>query len=181
VRRAGSKIRVTAELIAPENGEPIWTGRYDRDMGDLFAMQDEITTSPVGGELQPRSTGRGVRPAPGLVERHHRLGPLPEGLSHYYLQTEADFETSIGLFQGIHHARSDAFDCPAISPPSWCRASSSDGSRAPANCGPTAMDLAESKRQARSALFFCLQIVAYLHAWKGHYEAAMDAANRASD
>ena len=45
VRRAGSKIRVTAELIAPEKGEQLWTGRYDRDMGDLFAMQDEITTN----------------------------------------------------------------------------------------------------------------------------------------
>ena len=45
VRRAGSKIRVTAELIAPESGEQLWNGRYDRDIGDLFAMQDEITTS----------------------------------------------------------------------------------------------------------------------------------------
>ena len=45
VRRAGTKIRVTAELIAPENGEQLWTGRYDRDIGDLFAMQDEITTN----------------------------------------------------------------------------------------------------------------------------------------
>src|SRR3984885_5729268 len=45
VRRAGAKIRVTSELIAPEKGEQLWTGRYDRDIGDLFAMQDEITTS----------------------------------------------------------------------------------------------------------------------------------------
>ncbi len=45
VRRAGNKIRVTAELIAPERGEQLWTGRYDRDMGDLFAMQDEITSN----------------------------------------------------------------------------------------------------------------------------------------
>src|ERR1700682_463905 len=45
VRRSGSKIRVTAELTAAENGEQLWTGRYDRDIGDLFAMQDEITTS----------------------------------------------------------------------------------------------------------------------------------------
>ena len=45
VRRAGSKIRVTAELIAPEKGEQLWAGRYDRDIGDLFAMQDEITTN----------------------------------------------------------------------------------------------------------------------------------------
>src|SRR5215471_15028104 len=34
VRRAGNKIRVTAELIAPEKGEQLWGGRYDRDMGD---------------------------------------------------------------------------------------------------------------------------------------------------
>ncbi|MBW8855149.1 MAG: adenylate/guanylate cyclase domain-containing protein, partial [Bradyrhizobium sp.] len=40
VRRAGAKIRVTAELIAPETGEQLWTGRYDRDIGDFFAMQD---------------------------------------------------------------------------------------------------------------------------------------------
>src|SRR5262249_24037087 len=45
LRRRGSKTRVTAELIAPESGAKLWTGRYDRDMGDLFALQDEITTS----------------------------------------------------------------------------------------------------------------------------------------
>ena len=45
VRRAGTKVRVTAELIAPENGAQLWAGRYDRDMGDLFALQDELTTS----------------------------------------------------------------------------------------------------------------------------------------
>src|SRR5690349_15525415 len=32
VRRAGTKIRITAELIAPETGEQLWTGRFDRDM-----------------------------------------------------------------------------------------------------------------------------------------------------
>src|SRR5438874_1175796 len=42
VRRGGNKIRVTAELMVAETGEQLWTGRYDRDIGDLFAMQDEI-------------------------------------------------------------------------------------------------------------------------------------------
>src|SRR6266481_4436425 len=44
VRRSDSKIRVTAELIRPESGQQLWTGRYDRDIGDLFALQDELTT-----------------------------------------------------------------------------------------------------------------------------------------
>src|SRR5207302_946564 len=61
VRRAGSKIRVTAELIAPENGEQLWTGRYDRDIGDLFAR---IT-----------STGVAWTPAMTLAGSSVRLGP----------------------------------------------------------------------------------------------------------
>src|ERR1700751_3078217 len=52
VRRSGSKIRITAELIAPENGAQLWTGRYDRARGDLFALQDEITTS-LSGPIAP--------------------------------------------------------------------------------------------------------------------------------
>ena len=53
------KIRVTADLIAPEKGEQLWTGRYDRDMGDLFALQDEITTSlsaAIAPEIYPRGS-----------------------------------------------------------------------------------------------------------------------------
>ncbi len=65
VRRAGTKIRVTAELIAPENGEQLWAGRYDRDIGDLFALQDEMTmnlSAALGpGDLSRRS----LRPRPG--------------------------------------------------------------------------------------------------------------------
>ena len=57
VRRAGSKIRVTAELIAPETGEQLWTGRYDRDIDDLFALQDEITTS-LSAAIAPKISAR---------------------------------------------------------------------------------------------------------------------------
>ena len=52
VRRAGGKIRVTAELIAPESGQQLWTGRYDRDIDDLFALQDELATS-LSGAIAP--------------------------------------------------------------------------------------------------------------------------------
>jgi serine/threonine-protein kinase len=42
VRRAGSRIRVTAQLIEAENGSHLWSERYDRNMTDVFAIQDEI-------------------------------------------------------------------------------------------------------------------------------------------
>jgi adenylate cyclase len=41
VRKAGNRIRVTAQLVEAENH--VWADRYDRDLTDIFASQDEIT------------------------------------------------------------------------------------------------------------------------------------------
>lgn len=43
VRRAGDRIRVTAQLIDPRAGQQIWAERYDRELTDIFEVQDEIT------------------------------------------------------------------------------------------------------------------------------------------
>jgi len=43
VRRAGDRIRVTAQLIDAETGHHVWAERYDRDLEDIFALQDELT------------------------------------------------------------------------------------------------------------------------------------------
>ncbi len=45
VRRAGNRIRVTAQLIEAENGSHLWSERYDREMTDVFAVQDEIAAA----------------------------------------------------------------------------------------------------------------------------------------
>jgi eukaryotic-like serine/threonine-protein kinase len=43
VRRAGSRLRITAELISVGDGYNLWSERYDREMEDVFAIQDEIS------------------------------------------------------------------------------------------------------------------------------------------
>ncbi len=43
VRRAGNRVRITAQLIEAANDNHLWAERYDRDMDDLFAVQDEVT------------------------------------------------------------------------------------------------------------------------------------------
>ncbi len=43
VRKAGNRIRVTAQLINTETGHHVWAERYDRDLADIFDLQDEIT------------------------------------------------------------------------------------------------------------------------------------------
>ncbi|MCH4550599.1 adenylate/guanylate cyclase domain-containing protein [Rhizobium changzhiense] len=47
VRKAGNRVRVTAQLIDASNGGHIWASRFDRDLTDIFAVQDELTQEIV--------------------------------------------------------------------------------------------------------------------------------------
>jgi adenylate cyclase len=68
VRKSGSRIRITAQLIDARTGKNIWAERYDHDLTDIFAVQDEITHR-VAGAIEPellkvegqRSTSRSAR------------------------------------------------------------------------------------------------------------------------
>jgi TolB-like protein/Tfp pilus assembly protein PilF/predicted Ser/Thr protein kinase len=45
VRRSGTRIRVTAQLIAAADGSHLWSERFDRELSDIFALQDEISVA----------------------------------------------------------------------------------------------------------------------------------------
>ena len=47
VRKAGNRVRITVQLIDAESDHHIWAERYDRDMEDIFAIQDEVTSGIV--------------------------------------------------------------------------------------------------------------------------------------
>jgi eukaryotic-like serine/threonine-protein kinase len=62
VQRAGGRLRVTAQLTRTADGVSMWSNRYERDVKDLFAVQDDISNA-ILSEL--RLTLRGDRAAPG--------------------------------------------------------------------------------------------------------------------
>jgi len=71
VRKAGNKLRVTAQLIKASNGYHLWSDRFDRDMEDIFAIQDEIASTIV--ETLSSKLGLQARAgaaAPKLVQRY---------------------------------------------------------------------------------------------------------------
>jgi adenylate cyclase len=178
VRRAGAKVRVTAELIAPETGEQLWTGRYDRDIGDLFAMQDEITTNlsaAIATEIVRAEASAPARPTTDVTAWDRFL----KGLSHYYRQTNEDFDTSIALFKeavaldpklSIAHAYLATIQIQGIQF-GWIRSTR--------ELWAEAMTLAETSVRLDPRSSFAFSILSWAHALEGHYEAAMDAANRA--
>ena len=62
VRRAGSRIRVTAQLIKAEDGNHLWSQRCHRELTDIFAVQDDIATAIAGAlKVALSSTAAGLR------------------------------------------------------------------------------------------------------------------------
>ncbi|MES5487253.1 winged helix-turn-helix domain-containing tetratricopeptide repeat protein [Bradyrhizobium sp. INPA03-11B] len=53
VRKSGSSVRITAQLIDADTGKHIWAERYDSELTDIFALQDEITKKVVAA-IEPR-------------------------------------------------------------------------------------------------------------------------------
>src|SRR5205807_4656239 len=67
VRKAGNRIRVTAQLIEGETGNHVWAERYDRDLADIFAVQDEITqalTTALTPAIAEAELRRAIRKPP---------------------------------------------------------------------------------------------------------------------
>ncbi len=61
VRKAGDKIRITAQLIDALNGHHLWAERYDRDLKDIFALQDDITKKIITALQVKLTEGEQVR------------------------------------------------------------------------------------------------------------------------
>jgi adenylate cyclase len=178
VRRSAARIRVTAELIAPESGTQLWAGRYDRDIGDLFAMQDEITShlsAAIATEIYRAEAFAPARVSGDLTAWDRFL----KGLSHYYLQTKGDFETSIALFReaialdpglSIAHAYLATIMVQGVQY-GWIRSTR--------ELWTSAMTLAEASVRLDPRSSYAFSVVAFLHAMAGRHEAAMDAIARA--
>ena len=96
VRRAGKQVRITAQLVDAITGGHHWAERYDREIGDIFAVQDEITRN-VAGAIEPRLlAAEGIR---ALSRTASDLGAwelVARAQTHFWRMTRADYETAIG-------------------------------------------------------------------------------------
>jgi len=67
VRRAANRVRITAQLVDAASGKHIWAERYDRDLADIFTVQDDVTLNIVGTlaiELEDETLERAQRKRP---------------------------------------------------------------------------------------------------------------------
>src|SRR5437016_7097463 len=131
VRKAGNRIRITAQLIEARGGSHLWSQSFDRDLTDVFAVQEEIARSVVAalkvklltGETPTAKDRRTANPeaySRYLVGRHALSQASPDG----WRRAVEAFEAAIALdpgygpaWAGLAHARRSA---------SWLAATSTE-------------------------------------------------------
>src|SRR5215470_5730184 len=97
VRKAGNRVRVTVQLIDGSADRHIWAERYDRQLEDIFAIQDEVTAAIVStlpGRLEAATRERGSRkPTDNMAAYECVLA----GKLHHHRATRADNEAALRL------------------------------------------------------------------------------------
>ena len=90
VRRSGNRARITVQLIDATNGNHLWAERYDRELSDIFAVQDEITETVVATiepQLYVAESERARRKTPDSLDA---WGLAMRAMRHLWNMTEVD-------------------------------------------------------------------------------------------
>ncbi|HET7804819.1 MAG TPA: winged helix-turn-helix domain-containing tetratricopeptide repeat protein [Pseudolabrys sp.] len=90
VRKTAERVRVTTQLVETETGRQLWAERYDRDLKELFELQDEITTA-IAGRIEPEvGAAERLRAERKAVPELHAWDFFRLGTKHFYKSTPAD-------------------------------------------------------------------------------------------
>jgi TolB-like protein/DNA-binding winged helix-turn-helix (wHTH) protein len=99
VRKAGERVRITTQLVETEGGRQLWAERYDRDLHNLFALQDEITTT-IAARIEPEvGLAERLRVERKAVPALHAWDFFRLGTKHFYKSTPADNLEAQRLFR----------------------------------------------------------------------------------
>jgi tetratricopeptide (TPR) repeat protein len=98
VRKAGSRVRITGQLIDASTGAHLWADRFDGELADIFDLQDQVTSSVVGAiapKLEQAEIERAKRkPTESLDAYDYFL----RGMAAFHQYTKPDNEEALALF-----------------------------------------------------------------------------------
>jgi adenylate cyclase len=113
VRKAGKRVRITGQLIDADTGAQLWAERYDRDLVDIFDLQDEIAeriVTHIVPEMGRAEEQRAVRKKPAelgawdLIQRgcwhYHRFTEADMGQTRQYMEKSLEIDPLSGLANG---------------------------------------------------------------------------------
>ena len=99
VRKQGDRVRIVAELINAHDGRSLWSETYDRELKDIFAVQNEIATA-VADQMKVKLLGQSARPeAAGSSENPAAHNAVLQSDFYFQQQTADSVRKSISFLQ----------------------------------------------------------------------------------
>jgi len=99
VRKSGQRVRIASQLLDAMTGNHIWAERYDRELSDIFALQDEITTS-VTAAIEPKLlAAEGIRTETRSFDDLSAWDLVARALSHFWKLTPPESATAIAILR----------------------------------------------------------------------------------
>jgi adenylate cyclase len=98
VRKAGARVRITAQLVDAGTGGHLWAERYDRNVGDIFALQDEVTQKIVAALAVKLTQDEQERLERRYTNNLEAYDCLLQGLGYFYLFTKDGNDRARSMF-----------------------------------------------------------------------------------
>ena len=111
VRKEGNRVRISAELVKVEDGFQLWSGTYDRDLNDVFAVQDEIARA-ITSELKVRLLNSKTASVPQRETSSAAYNAYLQGRYFYERRTQDDLGKAFQYFRAGGEAGSAI--CPRL-------------------------------------------------------------------
>jgi TolB-like protein/AraC-like DNA-binding protein len=106
VRKVGGRVRITAQLVGASDGYHLWSQSYDRELKDVFAIQDELAAAIAGAlKLQLRPTAAGAEKRSGGTSNSEAYEAYLKGRQALNDRTRASIEKAL-----LHFERATALD-----------------------------------------------------------------------
>lgn len=179
VRRAGGRIRISVELIDVDSERTIWAERYDRELDDIFAIQDEVTESIVAASAVLIEASERQRMSQVPPSNLAAYGYVLKGQQHIFKYTRRDNHEAQAFYEEALKAdRRYARACAALSRTlnvDW-RYSWSDK---PENVLDTALSYAQNAIELDPTDARGFGELGFVHLYRKEHEAAISAYKRA--
>jgi len=101
VRKGGQRLRITSQLLDATNGNHLWSERYDRELTDMFALQDEITQM-VAASIEPKLVAaEGLRAERRSIDDLDAWDLVARALVHFWKLTATESGSAVAILRQV--------------------------------------------------------------------------------
>ena len=178
IRKAGNRVRITAQLVEAATGGHVWAQRYDRQLDDIFALQDEVTQQIVSALEVKLTKGEAAQLERNATENVEAYDSYLRGVDQFNLRTQAGNIQARQLFEQAIAIDPDYAAAYAYLSRTYISEWANGWSYGP-HMLKQAMELGQKAARLADTLPLAHLALGFAHLWQRQHEQAIAEAERA--